>query len=66
MKYEKYFYTYLDKVITTREIPLTYVICKGNRPADNVITTDEKIFWNDPLQGPAFNVDINNGIIMLK
>ena len=66
MNCEKTFYTNLDTILNTRVTPLTHVIRKGNRPADDVISIDEECFWNASLQGPAFNFDNNTVIIFLK
>ena len=46
MNWEKSVHTYLDTVLIERDIPLTYVICKGNRPAVNMITIYEEIIWD--------------------
>ena len=43
-----------------------YVIHKGNRPANNVITIDEENVCNSHLQGPAFNVESNTVLTLLK
>ena len=48
------------------DTPFTYVICKGKCLADDVITINEEIIWNTPLQGPTFNDDSNTVLILLK
>ena len=59
-------YTYLDKFFNARVTPLTYVFLKGNRTEDYVITMDEEIVWNDPLQKPELNIDSKTVLIFLK
>ena len=66
VNWEKYVYTYLYTVLNSRDVPLTYVVCKGNRPLNNFIEIYEEIVWCYPIPVLAFNVDTNTVIILLK